>query len=159
MTLIRWSPTRALSPWRPVTDFASEFVTMQREIDRMFDRFQGGVLDRREQGKFLPATDIVERENEYVVSIELPGVAKSALKISLKDDILTVSGEKKSEDEKNGESYRRVERSLGSFERSFTLPATINSEQIEASLENGILRLALPKNVPAKPAEREVKVK
>lgn len=159
MTLIRWNPVRDVTGWHPVTDFASEFVSMQREIDRMFDRFRGGITEETPASGLHPAVDIVENENDFVVNVELPGVSKQDVKITVQDDVLMIKGEKKFEKEKKGDAYHRVERSYGVFHRSFTLPATVKSERIEASHENGILRIVLPKAEEAKPKEIDVKVK
>jgi HSP20 family protein len=159
MTLIRWNPARAVRTWYPVNDFTSELLNMQKEIDRMFDRFQGGTTEGDAQSTFLPAVDIVERENDFLVKVELPGVHKEDVKITVQDDLLTIRGEKKSEEEKKGENYHRVERSYGNFQRSFTLPSSIKNEKIEASFINGVLHVTLPKLEEAKPKEIEVKVK
>lgn len=160
MTLIRWTPVRDVTAWHPVSDIASEFVTMQREIDRMFDRFRGGVLDEgTSNAGIVPAVDIVERENDFLVKVELPGVSKEEVKITIQNDVLTIRGEKKQEKEKKGDTYHRVERSYGVFQRSFTLPASVQPEKIEATHENGVLHLVIPKAEEAKPKEIEVKVK
>lgn len=159
MTLIKWHPLRDVTAWHPVTDLASEFTTMQHEIDRMFDRFRGGVVDDNATSTWLPAVDIVEKANGYLVSVELPGVDKKDVKITVQNDVLTVRGEKKQESEKTGENYHRVERSYGIFQRSFTLPTSVKNSQIEASYDNGVLTISLPKAEEAKPKEIEVQVK
>ncbi len=160
MTLIRWNPVRDVTAWNPVSDMTSEFLNMQREIDRMFDRFRGGVADEGYNGgTFLPAVDIVERQNDFTIKAELPGVKKEDVKITLQNGTLTIRGEKKHEEEKKGENLHRVERSYGAFQRSFTLPNSVSSERVEASYDNGILTVTLPKVEEAKPKEIEVKVK
>lgn len=159
MTVIRWNPVREITAWRPVTDFATEFVNMQREIDRMFDHFRGGVFEEGSSAGVVPAVDIVERETDFLVKIELPGVNKEDVKITVQNDVLTIKGEKKLEMEKKGDTYRRVERSYGIFQRSFPLPASVKADRIEATYENGVLNVVLPKAEEAKPKEIEVKVK
>ena len=160
MTIVRWNPLRDVTEWHPVSDLASEVVNMQREIDRMFDRFRGGMSDSGpEPQNWMPAVDILERENEFQLRLELPGVRKEDVKITVNNDVLTIRGEKKMETEKKGDNYHRLERSFGTFQRSFTLPGTVSSEKIEASYDNGILHLTLPKIEEAKPKEIEVKVK
>lgn len=159
MKLIRWNPIRDVTAWHPVSDFANEFVTMQREIDRMFDRFRGGVVDDSDVMAFMPIVDIVEGTNQYDIKVELPGVKKEDVRITVQNDVLTIRGEKKQEDQKKGDNYHRVERSYGSFQRSFTLPTSVKSDKIEASYDNGILSLILPKVEEAKPKEVEVKLK
>ncbi|HEV8537710.1 MAG TPA: Hsp20/alpha crystallin family protein [Bacteroidota bacterium] len=159
MTLIKWNPVRDVSAWHPVSDFDREFVNMQREIDRMFDRFRGGVVDDNGAPTWLPAVDVVENANHYLVKAELPGVDKKDVKITIQNDVLIVRGEKKKESEKKDENYHRVERSYGVFQRSFTLPTSVKSEAIEASYDQGVLTITLPKAEEAKPKEIEVRVK
>ena len=159
MTLIRWNPLRDVSAWHPVSDVTSEFTTMQREIDRMFNRFQGGTTDDGATSTWLPAVDIVERANDFHVKVELPGVKKEDVKITVQNNTLTIRGEKKFDQEKDGDNYRRVERTYGMFQRSFTLPTSVVSDKIEAAYDNGVLSIAIPKAEEAKPREIEVKVK
>jgi len=159
MTLIRWNPLRDVTAWHPVSDITSEFERMQREIDCMFDRFRGGILDDGTASTWLPEVDIAEQDNDYVVKIELPGVNKNDVKITVQNDVLTIRGEKRQEREKKGENYHRIERSYGSFQRSFTLPTSVMSDKIEASFNNGVLTITLPKVEEAKSKEIEVKVK
>lgn len=159
MTLIKWNPLHDVSAWNPVTDFASEFVNMQREIDRMFDRFRDGIVVDNEASTWLPAVDIIENATDYLVRAELPGIDKKDVRITVQNDVLTVRGEKKQESEKKGENHHRVERSYGVFQRSFTLSSSIMSDRIEASYDNGVLTITLPKAEEAKPKEIEVKVK
>jgi HSP20 family protein len=150
---------RDVTAWHPVSDLSQEFVTMQREIDRMFDRFRGGILDDSGATAFMPVVDIIETANAFDIKIELPGVNKEDVKITIQNGVLTVRGEKKQESQKKGENYHRVERSYGTFQRSFTLPTSVKSEKIEASYDNGILNISLPKEEEAKPKEIEVKLK
>lgn len=159
MTLIRWRPVQDVTAWHPVHDFASDFANMQREIDRVFDRFRFGVSDEETIPAFVPAVDITERENDYNIKVELPGVKKDDVKITVQNDVLTIRGEKKQEAEKKDENFHRVERCYGMFERSFTLPSSVRNDKIEASYDNGVLNISVPKAEEAKPKEIEVKVK
>jgi HSP20 family protein len=155
MTLIRWKPTRELAQW------PNDLWSMQREINRMFDSFmQGGTQDDGSFGlnMWTPAVDIAERENEFEVKVELPGVSKDDVKITLESNILTIRGEKKQEKEDKGENHHRVERSYGSFQRSFMLPAIVKNDKIDANYRDGILTIMLPKAEEAKPKQIEVKV-
>lgn len=159
MTLIRWNPVRDVTAWHPVSDLASEIVSMQREIDRMFDRFRGGTSDDSGVETWIPTVDIVERDTAYHIKAELPGVDKNDVKITVQNDVLTIRGEKKKESEKKNDNYHRVERSFGVFQRSFTLPTSVQSDKIEASYDNGVLSVVLPKSEEEKPKQIEVKVK
>jgi len=155
MSLVRWNPARDLATW------PSNLFGMQREMNRMFDNFLNGT-DRGEDYALTvwsPAVDIAEHDDQYVVKMELPGVSKEEVKITLESNILTIRGEKKQEKETKKENYHRVERSYGSFQRSFTLPTTVKNDKIDASFKDGILNINLPKAEEAKPKQIEVKVK
>ena len=108
---------------------------------------------------WTPAVDVAEHDDEYQVKIELPGVSKDDVKITMQDNVLTVRGEKKQEKESKSSNYHRVERAYGSFQRSFTLPTSVKHDRIEASYKDGILTIALPKAEESKPKQIEVKVK
>ena len=159
MTLIRWAPLNQIAPWHPMDDLGLEFTNMQREIDRIFDRVRTGARSDEQSSFWIPAVDIIEREKDYFVKVELPGVSKDDVKITAKNDVLTVRGEKKMELEKKEDNFHRIERSYGTFQRSFTLPSSVISDKIEASYDNGILTITLPKIEETKPKEIEVKVK
>jgi HSP20 family protein len=135
---------------------------MRKEFDRVFDSFfHGDISDTTSAftSTWIPAVDIAERENEFVVRIELPGVTKEDVRITMQEGILTVKGEKKQEKESKGSDYHRVERSFGSFQRSFTLPTAVWAENIDASFTDGVLNITLPKAEEAKPKQIDVKVK
>jgi len=134
-------------------------MNIQREIDRLFDQFRGGALDDDQTSLWLPPVDILEQENDYFVRVELPGVDKKDVKITVQNGILTIKGEKTQDLEKKGDTYRRTERTYGSFQRSFTLPSSVMSDKVEASYNAGVLTISLPKVEEAKPKEIEVKVK
>jgi len=156
MSLIRWNPNRELAT------FPTDTLSMQREINKMFDSFfRGGIQDDGSliPSVWTPAVDVAEDENEYVVKVELPGVSKDDVKITMQENILTIRGEKKEEKETKESHFQRVERSYGSFQRSFTLPTHVKNEKIEASYKDGILTVTLPKAEEAKPKQIEVKVK
>ncbi len=156
MSLVRWNPVRELAT------IPSSILNMQQEINRMFDRFfRGGVLDDRDlfPATWMPAVDLVEKEDEFVAKVELPGVHKDDVKITLQDNILTIRGEKKEEKESKDSNYHRLERSYGSFQRSFTLPTSVRQDKVEAEYRDGVLTITLPKAEEAKRKQIEVKVK
>jgi len=156
MSIVRWNPVRELAT------FPSDILGMQKEINHMFDRFfRGGTLD---EGDFLPTTwmpavDLVEKNDGYVATVELPGVNKDDVKITLQENILTIKGEKKDEKETKDSNFHRVERSYGSFQRSFTLPTSVKQDKVDAQYKDGILTISLPKAEEAKSKQVEVKVK
>jgi len=155
MSLVRWNPARELATW------PSDLFGIQREINRMFDTvFRYDTRDDENVfNAWTPAVDIAEHDEQYLVKVELPGVNKDDVKITLENNILTIRGEKKQEKETKKENYHRVERSYGSFQRSFTLPTSVKSDKIDAVYKDGILQIALPKAEEAKPKQIEVKVK
>jgi HSP20 family protein len=108
---------------------------------------------------WTPAADIAELENEYLVKLELPGVNKDDVGITVESNILTIRGEKKFEKDEKKDNFHRIERTYGSFERSFTLPSTIRTDKIDAVYKDGILTVSLPKAEEAKPKQIEVKIK
>ena len=160
---------KALVPWRnnktqtPATreDFFDPFVTVRREMDRMFDDFFGvGLRPARSNWHALtPAVDIDENEKEVVVSAELPGVTEKDVEVSLAGDILTIKGEKRSEhEEQNGDSAY-LERRFGSFSRVVRLPFEAGEEQIDARYGNGVLTVRIPKPAQLQRAVRRIDVR
>lgn len=153
MSLIRWNPTRELSAW------PSEMLSIQREMNRLFDSFFRNDDVAAGPSLWSPAVDVIERNDEYEVRMELPGVRKDAVKITIENNVLTIRGEKQQESNEEEKGYRRVERSYGAFQRSFTLPMTVRPEKIDATVADGVLTVRLPKAEEARPKEIEVKVK
>ncbi len=156
MAIVRWSPARELMP-----ALSEEMFDMRRQINRMFDNLFRGELPEPSEldGIWNPSVDIAERENEYLVKVELPGVNKDDVRITLEENLLTIRGEKKQEKESKDANYHRMERSYGSFQRSFTLPTSVKADKIDASYRDGILTVTLPKADEAKRKQIEVKVK
>jgi len=107
---------------------------------------------------WAPRVDIVEDDKEYLINVELPGVKKNEIKVSVKDRVLSISGERKSEKEEKGRKYHRTERTYGAFVRSFTLPEDASGEKLKADFEDGILKVQIPKEEGAKTKAIEVKV-
>ena len=133
---------------------------LQREIDRVFGRFfpstDGDGESTSRQAVWAPRTDLSETEDSYRLQLDVPGLSKEDLNINYKDNQLTVSGERTSERTDEDEEYVRVERSFGQFYRSFTLPRTVNAENITASYENGVLTISVPKTEKEKSRQIEI---
>jgi HSP20 family protein len=136
-----------------------------REIGSLPDRFTrlfGTALPRRERdeemslGAWIPPVDIVEESDRILMTAELPGFKEDGVEIQMEGGVLTIRGERKSEVEKEGRTYHRMERSYGQFVRSFTLPNNVDRERIKASFENGLLKIEMPKREEAKP--RQIKI-
>jgi len=132
------------------------FVPARGLFDRFFEDWDVPALFN-EKKTWVPAFDISENEKEYIVTGELPGIDARDLDITLSDNILTVKGEKKEEKEDKGENYHRVERSYGSFQRSFHIPEKVQMEKVDASYKDGILKLTLKKDEKSEVKKIEVK--
>ena len=111
-----------------------------------------------EEGEWLPALDLSETANEFVVKAEIPGLDPKDIDISLSDNMLTIKGEKKQEREEKEENYHLIERSYGAFARSIQLPKEVNHQEITTSYKNGVLKIFLPKSEQAKKKEVKIKV-
>jgi HSP20 family protein len=144
-----------LTPWKPF-----EFDRLRREMDRVWDSFFEGRPSRRarEEGEWLPSLDVSETKSDLVIKAELPGMDAKDIEISLNEGILTIKGEKKQEREEKEEGYHLIERSYGSFTRSIRLPKEVQSDKINASFKNGVLKVVLPKSEEAKKKEIKIKV-
>ena len=129
------------------------FSLLQGEIDRVFDNFTNW---RGFDVAFNPSMEVTETDKSIEISTELPGLDEKDVEISIANDILTIRGEKKAEKEEKKQTYRLVERSYGSFERSLALPPGINADAIKASMSKGVLKVALPK--PATTQVQKVKI-
>jgi HSP20 family protein len=136
----------------------------QKQMDRLFahalglhGQWQGVAMDSSSPA-WAPALDISERKDAYLVTVELPGVKMDDLKVILEDDVLSFQGERHTSNDTSEEQYHRIERRYGAFRRSITLPAHVMSDAVEASLEDGVLRILVPKAEEAKPKRIEVRV-
>ena len=151
-----------LTTWKPRNDFMPlrDFERMTREMDRFWDSFlEGGLRKRGEKtDEWFPALDISETKNDIVVKTEIPGLDQKDIDISLSDGVLTIKGEKKQEKESEKENYHLVERSYGTFIRSVRLPQEVQSNKINASYKNGVLKVTLPKSAETKKKEIKIKV-
>jgi len=137
----------------------NSFLSLVPELD-LFDRFFNDLVLPDffgEQRVVVPAFDISETENEYVISGEIPGMDAKDIDITLLDGCLTVKGEKKQEKEEKDEDYHRVERHYGSFERSFRIPEKVKTDELDATYKDGILKLSLPKAEVSEVKKIEVK--
>jgi HSP20 family protein len=143
--MIRFNPAREM--WR-----------MRDEMDNMFRRFHttNQENDLYSDSDWTPRVNVSETENGYILKAELPGVSKDDVKITLKDDVLTLRGEKKSDCKAEGQTFHICERVSGKFSRSFRLHAPVDKEKIEATFENGVLTMNIPKAEDAKPKEIEI---
>lgn len=128
------------------------------EIENFYRDFFGGNLRSDYECCFSPSVDIQENKDDVILTFELPGMDKKDIKVWIEDNVLTVSGERKIRNEEKTDMYVRTEIRDGSFNRSFTLPRTIDSGKISADYKNGLLTVTLIKTEEAKPKEIEIKV-
>ena len=141
-------------------DLFRELRSLQDEMNRLFmsNYSQRGASEEGfSSGAWNPQVDIFENKDQIVLEAELPGMKPGDVNISIENNVLTIHGERKFEKKDEKDNFHRVERSYGSFTRSFTLPPTVSSENANAEFENGVLRLTLAKREEAKPRRIEIK--
>jgi len=144
MAITRWDPFR-------------EVAALQNRVNSLFRDFNDGESSLTTTN-FIPAVDIYEDEKKIVLKVEVPGIPEKDLDVSVENNTLTVKGERKFEKEEKEENFHRIERRYGSFFRAFTLPATVETENIDAKYEDGLLKLELKKKPEAQPKQIKVKV-
>lgn len=144
MTLIKFEPLR-------------EFESFTNRVQKLFGDFPS--LSPDINLNYHPKIDISEDEKNIFVEAEVPGIPKENLKLVLEDNILTLSGEKKVEEEKKGKNYYRTERSYGSFSRSFTMPVEVDHTKVAAKYTDGILKITLEKAAPKESKEKLIDIK
>ena len=147
MTLVRWDPFR-------------ELESMSDRLNRVFSRPTLSTSGREALtvADWMPTVDISETDSEYLIKAELPEVKKEDVKVTVENGVLTLQGERRQEKEEKGKKYHRVERSYGSFVRSFTLPESVDESAVKAEYKDGMLNLHLPKAEKVKPKSIDVKV-
>jgi len=149
--------------WRP-------FESLRREVDRLFEDFDRGfwrfpsrtLFDIEpiwRRGVTAPAVDIVEREKDYQVAAELPGMEEKDIEVKVIGDVMTIKGEKREEKEEKKKDYHLSERRYGAFQRSFSLPSGVDADKIGANFNKGVLTVTLPKKPEAIKSERKVEIK
>ena len=153
MVLERWRPRWGITPWRPFR----EIEDWERHLEDFFGRPMLR-LPVEEKG-WMPAVDIFEKDDKFVVKAELPGMKEEDIDVSVVGDTLMIKGEKKTETEVKEENYYRCERAYGSFYRSVPLPSTVDADKIEANFEDGVLEVTLPKSAEVKPKKVAVSAK
>src|SRR3954447_2819357 len=148
MALVRWEPVRELN-------------SLQQEMNRLFSTFfdsptngSGPTVTRR----WIPAMDLVETEDHYVLTADLPGLTEGDINLEFEGDVLTLSGERKVEHAGDKEGFYRLERATGAFSRSLTLPDGVDPEAVTAKFDNGVLEVMIPKPEQRKPKKVAIQV-
>ena len=149
MALVRWEPVRELS-------------TLQNEMNRLFSSFFDTPTNGGDAGgglrRWIPAMDLVETDDHFVLRADLPGLGPDEVAIEVEDNVLTLAGERKAEHEAKREGFYRVERASGRFRRSLTLPDGVDLESIAASFDKGVLEIRIPKPEQRKPRRVSIQV-
>jgi HSP20 family protein len=147
MAIVRWDPF-------------GELAAVQDRVNRMFGSYYGtrGEDDVMRRGSWIPPVDIYEKDHEILLKAEVPDMQRDQIDIRVENNTLTISGEKKFDQEVKEDQFHRVERSYGRFSRSFSLPATIDTEKVLADYKNGVLTIRLPIRDEAKPKQITVQV-
>ena len=140
MTIVRWEPLRELNSLQG---------EMNRLFDTVFDAPSGS--SRGTLRRWVPAMDLVESGDHFVLRADLPGMSEEDIEIELEDGTLTVSGERKAEHDEHHDGFHRVERSFGAFSRSLTLPKGVDADAVAASFDRGVLEIRIPKPEARKP--------
>ncbi|WP_263787501.1 Hsp20/alpha crystallin family protein [Salinibacter grassmerensis] len=130
---------------------------LQREVDSIFDQFFGRGSDDDTSTVWAPRTDLSETDDAFRIRLDVPGMTKDDIAINLQNNTLTVSGERSSERQEEGEEYVRVERAFGNFHRTFTLPNAVDPERVEATYDEGVLTINVPKT--EKSTRRQIEIK
>jgi len=149
MALVRWDPFRNVA-------------TLQDRINRMFDEAflrSKDIDDEVSLASWKPTVDIYDTDDAIILKVELPGVDKEKVAVDVKDNVLTLKGERSIDKEIKEKNYYRRERSFGSFHRSFTLPTTVTPEDIKATYKDGILTVEVPKPEEKKPKQITIDIK
>jgi HSP20 family protein len=148
MALVRWEPVRELN-------------SLQQEMNRLFSSFfdtpttGNGTSNAR---RWIPAMDLVETGEEYVLTADLPGLSQEDISLEFEDNVLTVSGERKAEHSERKEGYFRLERATGTFSRSLTLPEGVDADAVKATIDKGVLEIRIPKPEQRKPKKVAIQV-
>ncbi len=137
--IMRWDPAR-------------ELAAMRAEMERVMAGSAGGTLPRR----WTPVSDVIETEDAVVITAELPGVKDEDITITVHDGVLRIAGERHLEEEVREDRFRRLERSYGGFERTFTLPPGVSEDDISAGVAYGVLKVTVPK--PSAPAPKVIAI-
>ena len=149
MAIVRWDPFQDL-------------ISLQERMNRLFEQTLDRSRGEREgmvPGTWAPAVDIYETPDSIVLQAELPGLSKDDIDIQVRDNVLTLKGDRRSEKEVKEGNYLRVERAYGGFQRAFTLPAAVQADKIRAVFKDGVLDVSIPKAEEAKPKQIKIDVK
>ena len=144
----------AITRWDPFRDV----IALQNRVNSLFRDFSEGGDSPLTTASFVPAVDIYEDAQKVVLKLEVPGIEEKDLDVRVENNTLTIKGERKFEKEEKEENFHRIERRYGSFYRAFTLPSTVDTENVQASYNAGVLKVELKKKAEAQPKQIKVNV-
>ena len=147
MAMVRWSPFVSMERWEPFGNVSD----IHEEINRLLDSFLGRPTSTADVRNWVPALDMHETKDEFVLKFELPGVKDKDVSLSIVEDLLTVKGERAFAADTEGKNARHIERVYGKFERSVRLPMPVQAEKVTATYRDGVLEVMLPKAEEVKP--------
>jgi HSP20 family protein len=136
-----------------------EISTMREDMERFFDTMVGRYPRERAEAFWAPAVDVEETSDAVIVRAELPGMKKEEIKLTVAEDTVTISGERRHEAEQKGKTFHRIERAYGGFQRTIVLPVSVESAKASASYKSGVLELTLPKSEKVKAREIAIESK
>lgn len=145
----------------PLRSSLQEVVSLQNRLNSIFNEFARPAFEESEEAakaSFVPAVDVYEDAQNLVLKLEVPGVKPEDIDIQLENNSLVIKGERRFEAEEKAENFHRIERRFGSFARSFTLPQTVDAENVSASYDAGVLKISLAKKAEAKPRQVKIEV-
>jgi len=145
MAITRWDPFR-------------EVVALQNRLNSVFGNISNETDNPLTTASFVPAVDVYEDDKKVVLKLEVPGIEEKDLDVRVENNTLTVKGERKFDKEEKEENFHRIERRYGSFYRAFTLPSTVDAENVDAKYENGVLKIELNKKPEAQPKQIKVNI-
>lgn len=145
MNLVKWNPLRELDE-------------LSERMSRLFGSLKTNGGEALTIPEWAPAVDIAETDSEFLVKADLPDMKKENVKVTVEEGVIRIEGERKQEKEEKGKKFHRIERSYGSFVRSFTLPENVDEKNIKAEFKDGVLSVHLPKAAKAKPKGSEIKI-
>ena len=154
-TLVRWDPFK--TRWNPLKD-RDELESRLAAMFRTREATGNGGKEALTVAQWSPLVDITEDEKEYLIKAELPEMKKEDVRLTVENDVLAISGERKFEKEEKGKTYHRIERAYGSFVRSFSLPEDADGSKVSADYKDGVLQVHLPKSEKSRPKAIEIKV-
>ena len=150
MALVRWQPRSALRRWSPY----HEFEDVQSEMNRLFDWAFGRHGDQ--VSAWMPTLDVYEKDDKFHIHADLPGLKREEIDITVDGSTLTISGEKRKDNETKEDGYYCAERFYGKFRRSVDLPSSVDTSKVEAKYKDGVLEITVPKSEAARPKQIKV---